>query len=114
MWLEEQIQRFFTSIYNKQNWAFNDYFIYFYNFSDTWFDDSKVLQHLNFQKEVFSIFEKFPLNHKVYVGDYNTFDLCEKGIIVFNLPKISLKAIRYCSCMFQTSLIWRRYECPKF
>jgi hypothetical protein len=83
-------------------------------FRDTWFDDSRVLQHLTFQKEVLSTFEKFPLGHKVYFGDYNTFDLSGKGIIVFNLPKIFLRAIRYCLCMFQTSLIWKKYGCPKF
>jgi len=72
---------------------------------DTWFDDFRALQHLAFQKEVFSTFENFPLNHKMYLGDYNTLDVCGKCIIVFNLPKIFLKAIRYYPHMFQTCLI---------
>ncbi len=77
-----------TSIYNKQNKIFYDYFIYFTICKDTWFDDSKILQHLTFRKEVFSTFEKLPLSHKVYFGYYNTLDVCGKGIIVFNLSKI--------------------------
>ncbi len=52
---------------------------------DAWFIDFGVSRHLTFQKEVFSTFEKNSLNHKVYLGDDNTFDVCEKGNIVFNL-----------------------------
>jgi hypothetical protein len=42
---------------------------------DTWFVDSKASQHLIFQKEVFLTFEKFSLNHKIYFGNNNTFDV---------------------------------------
>jgi hypothetical protein len=47
---------------------------------NTWFDDSRALQHLAFQKEVFSTFENFPLNHKMYLGNYTTLDVCGKCI----------------------------------
>ncbi len=41
---------------------------------------------MTFQKEEFSTFEKFTLNHKIHLGDNNTFDVCGKNINVFNLP----------------------------
>jgi hypothetical protein len=48
---------------------------------------------LTFQKEVLSTFEEFTLNHKVYFGDNNIFDVCEKDTIVFNLPNRISKCI---------------------
>ncbi len=39
-----------------------------------------------FQKEIFSTFEEFISNHKVYLENNSMFDVCEKGTIVFNLP----------------------------
>jgi hypothetical protein len=53
---------------------------------DAWFVDSKASQHLTFRKEVFSTFEHFTFNHKIYLGDNNTFDVCGTCTIVFNLP----------------------------
>jgi hypothetical protein len=38
-----------------------------------------------FQKKIFSTFEEFILSHKIYLRDDNMFDVCEKGIIAFNL-----------------------------
>jgi hypothetical protein len=67
----------------------------FTNCRDTWFDDSRALKHLTFQKQVFLTFENFPLSHKMYLENYNTLDVCGKGTIVFNLPKIFLKAIKH-------------------
>jgi hypothetical protein len=53
---------------------------------DAWFVDFGASQHLTFNlKEVFSTFEEFTLNHKVYLEDNNMLDVCGKGIIVFNL-----------------------------
>ncbi len=60
---------------------------------DAWFVDFKASQHLTFQKEVFSTFEEFTLSHKIYLGDNNTLDECEKGTIVFNLPNGIFKCI---------------------
>ncbi len=60
---------------------------------DAWFIDYEASQHLTFQKEVFSTFEEFSLNHKVYLGDDNMFDVCGKGNIVFNLPNEISKCI---------------------
>ncbi len=54
-------------------------------YRDAWFVDFGALQHLTFQKEVFSTFEEFILSHKVYLENNNMFDVCGKGIIVFNL-----------------------------
>jgi hypothetical protein len=47
---------------------------------DLWFVDSGTSQHLTFQKEIFSTFEKFPLNHKIYLRNNSTFDVCEKAL----------------------------------
>jgi hypothetical protein len=52
---------------------------------DAWFVDFRASQHLTFQKEIFSTFEEFTLNHKVYLEGNNMRDVCEKDIIVFNL-----------------------------
>jgi hypothetical protein len=60
---------------------------------DAWFVDSRASQHLTFQEEVFWTFENFTLNHKVYLRDNNTPDVCGKGIIVFNLPNGISKCI---------------------
>ncbi len=60
---------------------------------DAWFIDYGGSQHLTFQKQIFSTFEEFSLNHKVYLGDDNTFDVCGKGNIVFNLPNGISKCI---------------------
>jgi hypothetical protein len=61
--------------------------------NDAWFIDFEASQHLTFQKEIFSSFEEFSLNHKVYLGDENMFDACGKGNIVFNLPNGISKCI---------------------
>jgi hypothetical protein len=53
---------------------------------DAWFIHFGTSQPLTFQKEVFSTFEEFTLNHKVYLGDNSTLDVCGKGTVVFNLP----------------------------
>jgi hypothetical protein len=53
---------------------------------DAWFVDFGASQHLTFNlKEVFSTFEEFTLNHKVYLENNNMLDVCGKDIIVFNL-----------------------------
>jgi hypothetical protein len=39
-----------------------------------------------FRKEIFSTFDEFILNNKIYLGDNSMFDVCEKDTIVFNLP----------------------------
>jgi len=61
--------------------------------NDAWFIHSEASQHLTFQKEIFSTFEDFFLNYKVYLGDDNMFDACGKGNIVFNLPNRISKCI---------------------
>ncbi len=61
---------------------------------DAWFINFGTSQHLTFQKEVFSTFEEFTLNHKIYLGDYSTIDVCGKGIVIFNLPNGIFKCIR--------------------
>jgi hypothetical protein len=60
---------------------------------DAWFVDFRASQHLTFQEEVFWTFEKFTLNHKVYLKDNSTLDVHGKGIIVFNLPNGISKCI---------------------
>ncbi len=60
---------------------------------DAWFINFGTSQHLTFQKEVFSTFEEFILNHKVYLGDNSMIDVCGKGTIVFNLPNSIFKCI---------------------
>jgi len=60
---------------------------------NSWFVDSRVLQHLTFWKEIFSTFKEFTLNDKIFIGDNNMFNVCEKGIIFFNLPNGIFKCI---------------------
>jgi len=37
-------------------------------YKDAWIINFGTSQHLTFQKEVFSTFEEFTLNHKIYLG----------------------------------------------
>jgi hypothetical protein len=51
-----------------------------------------------FQKEIFSTFEEFILNLKIYLRDSNMFDVCEKGTIFFNLLIVFPSVLRCVIC----------------
>ncbi len=68
---------------------------------DIWFIDSRASQHLTFQNEVFSTFEKFILNHAKYILETIISLMCARKILLFQFVKWN----------FQVH--WKYTICPK-
>jgi hypothetical protein len=71
---KNKLARYFTNNYNKQRFA-----------SILLIVESRASQLFTLQKETFSTFGDFALNHKLYLGDNSTSLMCEwKALLLSN------------------------------
>jgi hypothetical protein len=92
--LEEQIQRLFTCGYNEQDWTSCDYFVYLCKLQKYlvhWLWSFKT-SHL-LKRNIFNLWRIHFGSQSIYWKQQCSWHLCEKIIIVFNLPNGMSKCI---------------------